>query len=206
MPILSKKNQRLLFSLVVLLIWTVFVPKDIGQEKPKEIQSSPTQNVVEQTASSSAISASDSAIFKNNLQKVKVIRVVDGDTIEIENADGVAKKLRYIGVNTPETVDPRRSPQCFGQQASARNKELVSGKEIYLEKDVSEIDKYGRLLRYIYLDPSGISVNEQLVLEGYAAASKYPPDVKYQEKFKTAEEKARTEQKGLWGVGVCPIK
>lgn len=198
--ILSKKNQKLLFSLVVLLLWIIFVPKEVPSEKPNKVQSPSAQNIV--------LVATDSAIqsTNKNLEKVTVLRVMDGDTIEIQNASGAAKKLRYIGINTPETVDPRRSPQCFGQQASARNKELVANKEVYLEKDVSEVDRYGRLLRYIYLDEVGsISVNEQLILEGFAVASKYPPDVKYQEKFAKAEVEARANQKGLWGIGVCPI-
>jgi micrococcal nuclease len=188
--ILSKKNQKLLISLVVVLLWTLFVPKDIGQEIPNEVQNTPVEI------------ASDSAnITTQNLQKVRVKRVIDGDTIELESG----QKVRYIGIDTPETVDPRRDPQCFGKEASLRNKELVENKEIYLEKDVSQTDRYGRLLRYIYLAENGISINEQLVREGYAAASSYPPDIKYQEKFKTAEQEARNNQKGLWQEGLCSI-
>lgn len=193
--------MKLLFSLVILLIWTVFVPKEIGLEKPKEVQTKVVQNeIVDATISAAIVN-----IAKNNLQKVKVLRVIDGDTIEIEDAEKVAKKVRYIGIDTPETVDPRRSEQCFGKEASNKNKELVEGKEIYLEKDVSEVDKYGRLLRYIYLESNDISVNEQLVTEGYAVSSKYPPDIKYQEKFKAAEEEARAKGKGLWQANACPI-
>jgi micrococcal nuclease len=195
---LSKKNQRLLISLVIVLLWTIFVPKDMGQEKPKEVQTEVVQNeTVDATISAK--------IAKNNFQKVRVLRVIDGDTIEIQDASGAAKKVRYIGIDTPETVDPRRSEQCFGKEASNKNKELVQGQEIYLEKDVSEVDKYGRLLRYIYLESSDISVNQQLVTEGYAVSSKYPPDIKYQEKFKAAEEEARNKGKGLWQANACPI-
>lgn len=77
----------------------------------------------------------------------KVVRVIDGDTIEIEGGD----RVRYIGIDTPETVDPRKPVQCYGQEASNKNKELVEGKTVELEKDVSETDKYGRLLRYVWL-------------------------------------------------------
>jgi micrococcal nuclease len=188
--ILSKKNQKLLISLVVILLWTIFVPKDIGQEQPNEVQITPVE-----------IASNSANTKKENLQKVKVSRVVDGDTIELENG----QKVRYIGIDTPETVDPRRDPQCFGKEASLRNKELVENKEVYLEKDVSETDRYGRLLRYIYVEENGVSVNEQLVKEGYAAASSYPPDVKYQEKFRIAEQEARNNQKGLWQEGLCSI-
>jgi micrococcal nuclease len=126
-----------------------------------------------------------------------VIRVVDGDTIVIDGN----RKLRYIGMNTPETVDPRRPVQCFGKKASERNKELVEGQTVTLEKDISETDKYGRLLRYVYLD--GVMINKQLVTEGYAVASAYPPDVKHQTELKQAETEARNNNLGLWSD--CPI-
>jgi micrococcal nuclease len=119
--ILSKRNQKLLISLVIILLWTFFVPKEISQEQPNEAQITPTE-----------ITSDSAELVKGNLQKAKVVRVIDGDTIELE--DG--KKVRYIGIDTPETVDPRRDPQCFGKEASLQNKELVEGKDIYLEKDV----------------------------------------------------------------------
>lgn len=132
---------------------------------------------------------------------VKVTKVVDGDTIEVE-IEEVKKKLRYIGVNTPETVDPRRAVQCFGKEASNENKRLVEGKNIILEKDISETDKFGRLLRYIYLkldDGSLLFVNDYLVRQGFANASEYPPDVKYSDRFREAEREARENRRGLWG-------
>ena len=140
--------------------------------------------------------ASSSAFISNHIrQKATVKRVIDGDTIEL--TDG--RKLRYIGMDTPETVDPNRPVGCFGKEASDKNKELVLGKEVELEKDVSETDKYGRLLRYVYLS-DGIMINETLVQEGFAFARTYPPDVKYQDKFLEAERSARDNNKGLWGT------
>lgn len=124
---------------------------------------------------------------------VLVTKIVDGDTIEIEGG----QKVRYIGIDTPETVDPRESVQCYGKEASNKNKELVEGKKVRLEKDVSETDRYGRLLRYVYIGET--FVNEYLVKEGFAKAASYPPDIKYQDKFKTAETSARENQRGLWG-------
>ncbi len=142
------------------------------------------------------LSATDSAIL------VKVTRVTDGDTLEIEGG----QKIRYIGVDTPETVDPTRPDGCFGREASDRNKELVLGKDVRLEKDVSETDKYDRLLRYVYVEsPStgsgqtSLFVNDYLVRSGYAKVSTYPPDVKYQEKFLESEKYARENNLGLWG-------
>lgn len=126
-------------------------------------------------------------------QKVKVVKVVDGDTIEIEGG----MKIRYIGIDTPETVKPNTPVQCFGKDASNKNKELVDGKEIEIEKDVSETDRYGRLLRYVYVGE--VFVNQYLVSEGFAYASTYPPDIKYQEVFKEAQKAAQEAKRGLWG-------
>jgi len=121
-----------------------------------------------------------------------VSKVIDGDTIEVEGG----MKVRYIGVDTPETVHPLKGVQCFGRQATEKNKELVEGKKVRLEKDISETDKYGRLLRYIWIGNQ--MVNEILVKEGFAFSSSYPPDIKYQERFRAAETDARVSNKGLW--------
>jgi micrococcal nuclease len=124
-----------------------------------------------------------------------VTRVVDGDTIDVE-LNGAVVRIRYIGIDTPETVDPGSPVECFGPQASDRNRALVEGRSVELEKDVSETDRFGRLLRYVYA--GGQMVNEQLVLEGYANASTFPPDVKYQARFTDAERTARENGRGLW--------
>ena len=137
-----------------------------------------------------------SVVFNPIKYKVKVIHVTDGDTIKVEGE----KVIRYIGIDTPETVHPSKPVQCYGREASAKNKGLVEGKEVMLEKDVSELDKYGRQLRYVWI--GNILVNEYLVREGYAQSSSYPPDVKYQDRFVEAQRLARQEAKGLWGE-VC---
>lgn len=124
-----------------------------------------------------------------------VKRVVDGDTIEL--ADG--KKVRYIGMDTPETVDPRKTVQCFGKEAKKYNKDLVEGKTVRLEKDVSETDRYHRLLRYVYLE-DGTMVNEKLVADGYARVYTYPPDVHFSSLFLKAEQTARQAKIGLWAA------
>lgn len=138
------------------------------------------------------LSTQTTASQSPNTQSVKVVRVIDGDTIELETG----QKVRYIGINAPETVHPEKSLQCFGFEASNKNKELVEGKSVRLEKDVSETDKYGRLLRYVFL--GNTSVNKFLVEEGYAYASTYPPDVKYQEVLNLAQQQAQEQKKGLW--------
>ena len=135
-------------------------------------------------------------------QQATVGRVVDGDTIEVK-LEGKTYKLRYIGVDTPETVDPNRPVGCFGPEASKRNKELVLGKTVELEKDVSETDAFGRLLRYVWLD--GEMVNARLVRDGYAQVATYPPDVKYQQLLLQLQRDAREAGAGLWSsCGASP--
>ena len=121
-----------------------------------------------------------------------VTEVVDGDTIKIEGG----QTIRYIGIDTPETVHPSQPVGCFGLESSNKNKELVQGKRIKIEKDVSETDRYGRLLRYVWIDD--IFVNDYLVRNGYATAYTYPPDVKYSEQFVQAQKEARENNRGLW--------
>jgi len=125
---------------------------------------------------------------------VRVKRVIDGDTFETENG----QKVRMIGIDAPESVHPDKEKNTeFGKEASKFLKELLEGKSVRLEKDVSETDRYGRLLRYVYL-ADGTFVNELIVKEGYARVSTYPPDVKFADVFVEAERYARENNKGLW--------
>lgn len=125
------------------------------------------------------------------MEKARVIRVVDGDTVVAEGG----KTIRLIGMDTPERGD------CFFNEAKEVTEKLVLGKDIKLEKDVSETDKYGRLLRYLWLENT--IVNEQLVRDGFAQVSTYPPDVKYQDRFAKAQQEARENKRGMWGSEVC---
>ena len=101
--------------------------------------------------------------------------------------------MRYIGIDTPE-VHPEL--EAFGLEAWAANRELVAGKIVYLERDVSETDKYGRLLRYVYVND--ILVNAKLVRAGLADARAYPPDIKYQDYLEGLEQEARQAGRGMW--------
>lgn len=127
--------------------------------------------------------------------EARVVRVVDGDTIEVD-INGAAYKVRYIGMDTPETVNPSEPIECFGKEASNKNKELVEGKVVRLEKDVSETDRYGRLLRYVWV--GDVMVNAELVRLGYAQVATYPPDVKYQDLFLQLQRDARADGLGFW--------
>lgn len=131
-----------------------------------------------------------------------VTKVIDGDTIEV-NIGGIIHKVRYIGIDTPELTDERPEFYALAQEATRFNRELVEGKTIRLEKDVSETDRYGRLLRYIYVED--ILVNAELVRQGLAWAKSYPPDTKYQDILEKAEAEARRDKIGLWGVGSIRI-
>ena len=133
----------------------------------------------------------------------KIVRVIDGDTIVIKINDK-AETVRLIGINTPETVDPRRPVECFGIEASNRAKEILSGKSVRLEEDdlVGKRDKYGRLLKYIFLE-NGTNFNKTMISEGYAYEYTYDLPYKYQSEFKQAEKEAKEMKKGLWAQGVC---
>ncbi len=133
------------------------------------------------------------SVDDRGFEHVLVTRVIDGDTIELH--DG--RVVRYIGVDTPETKHPSKKQECFGIEASEFNEQMVLNKVVQLEKDVSQVDRYGRLLRYVWLD--GVLVNQELVEKGYAFARSYPPDVAKQELFLQAEQKAREQENGLWG-------
>ena len=136
-------------------------------------------------------------------QIIKVVRVIDGDTIEIEEKI----KVRYIGINSPEiyhdSTGKKTGEQCFAQEAYLKNKELVEGKTITLVRDVSDKDKYDRLLRYVYVDPSKSSeqtifVNDYLITNGYAKIMTIKPDIQFSQQFKTAEKEAKEKNLGLW--------
>ncbi|MGH2455401.1 MAG: thermonuclease family protein [Candidatus Limnocylindria bacterium] len=135
----------------------------------------------------------------------QVVRVVDGDTIHVA-VGGETFTVRYIGVDTPETVHPSEPVGWMGPEASAANAALVAGKEVVLETDVSETDRFGRQLRYVWLAQPGswLLVNLELVRLGFANSSSYPPDVLYQDLFRAAEREAREAGVGLWGPSPTP--
>lgn len=118
-----------------------------------------------------------------------VRKVIDGDTIVLENGEVV----RYIGIDTPEIT---KNSDCYAVESSNKNKELVLGKKVRLEKDISERDRYQRLLRFVYIED--IFVNDSLVRQGFAKIYTYPPDIKYKDQFLASEKYARENNLGLW--------
>ena len=173
-------NKRILSAL--LLIATALYTQWLAQ--PNDRHNNPVVTATPQPAPSGMI---------------RISRVVDGDTIELEGGT----RVRFIGINTPETVDPRKAVECFGKEASDYTKALLKDGLVVLKKDISDTDKYGRLLRYIYL-PDGTFINLKLVEDGYAYANPYPPDIAHSKEFSAAQTAAREASRGLWAS--CPVK
>ena len=133
----------------------------------------------------------------------QVVKVIDGDTIDVLSG-GKKEKVRILGINTPETVDPRRQVECFGVEASNKAKEILAYQTIRLELDPSQSDrdKYGRLLRYIIL-PDDKDFGYEMIKQGYAYEYTYDSPYKYQEKYKAAQKEAQLLKVGLWGHANC---
>jgi micrococcal nuclease len=122
-------------------------------------------------------------------------RIVDGDTIVVVEDETV----RLIGIDTPETKDPRRPVECFGEAAASYIGELLPpGTAVTLARDVSTTDRFGRTLAYVYRDLDGLFVNADMVAKGYAAAATFPPDVTHAGEFVALERRAREAGLGLW--------
>lgn len=143
---------------------------------------------------------------KNSSASVKlyqVLDVVDGDTIKV-NLNGTTTTIRLIGMDTPETLDPRKVVQCFGREASAKAKELLLGKMVRLEDDSTkeELDKYSRPLKYVFLE-DGTLYNDKMIRDGYAHEYTYDKPYKYQIQFKEAQKEASTNLRGLWAADTC---
>jgi len=152
----------------------------------------------------------DNPLFHQEKEKVRgdttlalVTRVVDGDTMVVSQGEK-QERVRLIGINTPETVDPRKPVECFGKEAKDYLKVLVVGKKVRLETDTSqqEQDRYGRLLRYVFLEDTTF-VNQKLIEAGYAYEYTYELPYQYQEAFKKSESNARAASRGLWNTATC---
>jgi micrococcal nuclease len=139
----------------------------------------------------STIEPSSEATSLGAAGDVGVVRVVDGDTIVVAIGGPKGTKVRLIGIDTPER------DHCYFGQATDRMRSLVEGRRVRLQRDVSETDRYGRLLRYVYVGK--IFVNAIMVSEGFAAAATYPPDVAHAGEFIALERAARLARRGLWG-------
>ena len=177
-------------AFVTLLVVTRFSPlagsDDQGAVKgvSTEIQAQPQAAVSLRAVNIPAQeSLSDAVVVK---------RVIDGDTVELESG----LRVRYIGMDSPEMAE-RGVEGCLAEAAQEANNNLVQGKTVRMERDTSDKDRYGRLLRYVWLDT--MQINATLVEQGLARAIAYPPDVKYQQELAIAETRAKEGRRGMWG-------
>jgi micrococcal nuclease len=129
----------------------------------------------------------------------RVVRVVDGDTIDVQ-LGATRERVRYIGVDTPETKHPAKAVQCYGRQASEFNAQLIAGEQVRLVRDVEERDRYGRLLAYVYRVRDGLFVNAELTRRGYAQPLPIVPDVRHADRFANLARDARQQGRGLWSA------
>ncbi len=175
-------NKRDVVFLIIFALFLVWSEINTNSSDADSIEDESEVNIEEQNNGAGKSIIGD---------LVKVIEVVDGDTIKIESGETV----RYLGMDTPELT--HNPPDCYAAEATAKNKELVEGQEVRLIKDVRDTDRYGRLLRYVYVDNTFI--NLELVSQGFARAFTVPPDIKYEEEMLKAEQQARESRAGLWG-------
>lgn len=163
-----------------------------------------------------AISLLSGCVYRDNLAKLslasreqstsgyyKVSKIIDGDTIEID-LDGKAERVRMIGINTPESVDPNRPVECLGKEAALEARKLLEGKQIRLKADISQDDrdKYNRLLRYVWTK-EGLFYNLEILKRGLAKEYTYQKAYDYQQEFRAAETAAKNANKGLWSKTAC---
>lgn len=165
------------------------IPMTVQPIQPTQTRTAP--------ASTPGLSMEDiECIPDNTTQTGRVVDIVDGDTIKVLlDQDGQIYTVRYVGMDTPENTS---QVEYFGAESTAKNKELVDGKTVMLVKDVSETDRYRRLLRYVLTED--MFVNYELVAQGYANAIDYPPDISCSILFHDAEANARSQSLGLWAA------
>jgi micrococcal nuclease len=182
---MTKKERRLLLSVGVILV--LLLVQFAGGDRLLEHFSTQTEPEVRGVSEEQAV----------------VTRVVDGDTIVV-SVGAEELTVRLIGINTPETVDPRRPVECFGKEASAYAKELLTGKTVRLQDDPTQQnrDRYNRLLRYVFLE-GGTNVNGLMIQQGYAYEYTYDTPYQLQEDFISAQKQAEVSGIGLWSDEAC---
>ena len=196
---MSRYIKRVLsiVSLIVAL-FVLFGEKNVATDMEDQLST-----VVYTQVDTQNILATTTDVSTETRDVYVVSRVVDGDTIEVTK-NGIKEKVRLIGVNTPETVDPRKKVECFGKEASAYAKEILINQKVTVVPDSTQDtrDRYGRLLAYVYRE-DGLFVNKHMIAEGYGYEYTYKVPYLFQKEFKEAQLRAQTEGKGLWAEGLC---
>ncbi len=199
---MTSKKIFSLFLLGIFLILAGLAPLRTRDEKKTVInfQTFHTVAVLSPSPISTSSASSSNLIQSDKREEVFVERVVDGDTIQV-SINNTKETVRLIGIDTPETADPRKPVQCFGREASDFTKSLLAGKTVFLEDDPTQgnRDKYQRLLRYVLL-ADGTNVNKFIIEQGYAHEYTYHIPYKYQSEFRQAEKDARENNRGLWSA------
>jgi micrococcal nuclease len=131
---------------------------------------------------------------------VRVVRVVDGDTVKVRFASGRVDSVRYIGIDTPESVKPDAPVECYGERASTANRRLVGGRRVRLEWDRERRDRFGRALAYVHREGDDLFVNAELVRRGLATPLRIEPNVAHAAEFRRLAHRARREGAGLWSA------
>ena len=218
-----KRKLVVLFGLTVILLAAIFIisvrtvndRKILGEKVDSEQEYRPENKKTPQDNKLSAEQALLNIVQDNegNLKNEKnstdkkqyflVTKVVDGDTIDVLTGT-TTERVRLIGINTPETVDPRKPVECFGREASQKAHEFLENQKVYLEPDETqdERDKYGRLLRYAWR-ADGVFYNREIIQQGYAYEYTYFIPYKYQAEFRQAQSYARENKLGLWADNAC---
>lgn len=185
-----KKFELVLAGVIFVIASVLLVTAKVSLQRVPE--QAPSRVPGAQSSMPSSVSGLTDATFT-------VMHVADGDTIDVRDAAGTVERVRLVGIDTPETVDPRKDVQCFGEEASAYVKKILSGKTVTMEaKPDEDRDAYGRLLRYVYLDEKDIGLT--LLSGGYAfSVCKKFPHQKC-EKYEAEAKKAESEKLGLWSA------
>lgn len=200
-----------IIALLTLFMGSAYVAALISPSKPEAEQTQKqTEAKAEEENASSVLSETSTASTTPQEvapkgQEAQVVKVVDGDTVTV-SFSGKNETIRIIGINTPETVDPRKSVECFGQKASDEAKGQLNGKTVQLQSDSTqgERDKYNRLLRFVWLDSGTLDFGAMMIQEGYAYEYTYSTPYIYQTKYKELQKEAEQNKKGLWADNACP--
>jgi micrococcal nuclease len=194
------QQAALITAMVILLLAIV---SSVVEERPSAVSSNSAAVVtstiaIEQTTTSSRPSTTTTKPPVLGTERATVTKFVDGDTVDVRIVGGSTDTVRLIGINTPERGE------CFADEASAELEGLLGPDEFVMTTDVSDRDRYDRLLRYIWLD-SGVFVNEEMIGRGFALARDYPPDSEYAHRLAAAQAEAESNGVGLWATDACGI-
>lgn len=193
--------------ILTLFFGSAWIAAISSPSKPQVEQTKKQEGVKTEEGTSSSVLSESTTVAQSSPKgkEAQVVKVIDGDTIAVA-IDGKNTTVRIIGIDTPETVDSRKSVECFGQKASEKAKEQLSGKTIQLEQDSSqgELDKYNRLLRYVWLDNGTVDYGATMIQDGYAFEYTYETPYVYQVRYKELQKEAEQNKRGLWSNNACP--